>query len=74
MKYDLPQLKTDNPDIDHAFALALKDLTGNVAPFMDGLLDAPAPVILAGKGYNTPWTRDAAINVWNGAGLLMPEV
>ena len=72
MRYDLPELKTDNPDIDRAFTLALKDLTGNVAPFMDGLLDAPAPVILAGKGYNTPWTRDAAINVWNGAGLLMP--
>ena len=74
MKYHLPKLKTDNPDIDRAFELALEDLTGNVAQFMDGLLDGPAPVILAGKGYDTPWTRDASINVWNGAGLLMPGV
>ena len=73
MKYDLPVLKTDNPDIDRAFALALQDLLGNVAPFQDGLLDAPAPVILAGKGYDTPWTRDAAINVWNGTGLILPQ-
>ncbi len=28
---------------------------------------------MAGKGYDKPWTRDAAINVWNGAGLFMPE-
>jgi glycogen debranching enzyme len=24
--------------------------------------------------YDTPWTRDAAINVWNGLGLLWPDV
>ena len=70
----LPELHTDNPEIDRAFALALQDLLGNVAPFRDGLLGEPAPVILAGKGYDTPWTRDAAINVWNGAGLILPEV
>ena len=71
--FSFPVLKTDNPDIDRAYALALEDLADNVAPFQDGLLEAPAPVILAGKGYDTPWTRDAAINVWNGAGLLLPE-
>ena len=70
----MPVLKTDNPAIDRAFALALDNLVSNVAPFRDGLLDAPAPVILAGGGYDTPWTRDAAINVWNGGGLLLPEV
>ena len=32
------------------------------------------PVILAGLDYDTPWTRDAAINAWNGASLMMPEV
>ena len=31
-------------------------------------------MILAGLDYDTPWTRDAAINVWNGAGLLLPDV
>ena len=69
----LPVLRTDDPEIDRAFALALEDLTDNIAPFRDGLLEVPAPVILAGNGYDTPWTRDAAINVWNGAGLLTPE-
>ena len=70
----MPVLRTDNPDIDRGFALALHDLNDNIAPFQDGLLEAPSPVILAGNGYDTPWTRDAAINVWNGAGLLVPEV
>ena len=74
MSQDLPILKTDNPEINRAFALALSDLMSNVAPFRDGLLDRPEPVILAGGGYDTPWTRDAAINVWNGAGLILPEV
>ena len=69
-----PRLETDNPDIDRAFAIAVDDLLLNVAPFRDGLLERPEPVILAGKGYDTPWTRDAAINVWNGAGLLLPRV
>lgn len=23
--------------------------------------------------YDTPWTRDAAINVWNGGGIIFPE-
>jgi glycogen debranching enzyme len=29
---------------------------------------------MAGEWYTTPWTRDAAINVWNGAGILYPAV
>ena len=32
------------------------------------------PVILAGLHYDTPWTRDAAINAWNGGSLILPEV
>lgn len=50
------------------------DIVGNVVPFADGLLEQERPVLLAGLDYNTPWTRDAAINTWNGAGLLLPEV
>jgi glycogen debranching enzyme len=42
--------------------------------FRDGLLDQPLPVLLAGLDYDTPWTRDAAINVWNGLGLFWPGV
>lgn len=73
-KWEQPDLQTDVPEINRAFELALDDLASNISHFQDGLLEKPAPVILAGGGYDTPWTRDAAINVWNAAGLLMPEV
>lgn len=69
----VPRLETDNPSIDRAYALAVADLVANIEPFCDGLLTEAKPVIIAGRGYDTPWTRDAAINVWNGAGLLFPE-
>lgn len=36
------------------------------------MLEREAPVFRAGAGYEKTWTRDAAINVWNGAGLLYP--
>jgi glycogen debranching enzyme len=45
-----------------------------VGPFRAGLLDEEAPVFLAGESYDEPWTRDASINVWNGANLFEPDV
>ncbi len=69
----LPYLKTDSPVLNAAFRVAVGDIVGNIQPFHDGLLDKPQPCILAGLEYDTPWTRDTAINVWNGAGLLFPE-
>jgi glycogen debranching enzyme len=56
--------------VDAAFVLALDDLARNIAPYKDGLLQREEPVFLAGSWYDAPWTRDAAINTWNGAGLL----
>lgn len=70
----LPKLTTNDPKLDRAFVIALADISGNVHPYQSGLLETFAPVLMAGGGYNTPWTRDAAINTWNGAGLLWPEV
>jgi hypothetical protein len=70
----IPTLTTDNPTINAAFRLAVGDLLGNVAAFRGGLLDRPTPVIMAGFAYDKPWTRDASINTWSGASLLMPEV
>jgi hypothetical protein len=69
-----PALSTDKPTLDRAFSIALADVQGNIHPYRGGILDAAQPVLMAGAGYDTPWTRDAAINVWNGAGLLWPEV
>ncbi len=60
--------------MDHAWRIAIGDLAGNIQPFRDGLLESPVPCLLAGLDYDTPWTRDAAINVWNGAVFASPEV
>ena len=69
-----PEMKTSNPPINRAYRIAMGDLLSNIRLFRDGLLDEPQPVILAGLDYDTPWTRDAAINVWNGTGLFWPGV
>jgi glycogen debranching enzyme len=74
IKVAIPTLHTDNGTVNAAFRIAVGDLLGNVAPFQDGLLEKPVPVILAGLDYGTPWTRDASINSWNGASLIVPEV
>ncbi len=63
-----------NGDLNEAFRIAIGDLTGNIVPFRDGLLEEKKPCVLAGLDYDSPWTRDTAINVWNGVGLLYPDV
>jgi len=68
------EMKTSNPAVNRAYRIAMGDLLGNVRMFRDGLLDQSLPVLLAGLDYDTPWTRDAAINVWNGLGLFWPDV
>jgi glycogen debranching enzyme len=70
----IPSLHTDNRTINDAYRIAIGDLMGNVAPYQNGLLERPTPVILAGLDYGTPWTRDASINAWSGASLIMPQV
>ena len=67
-------LKTDNNKINTAYYTAMSDLTANIKPFLGGLLETEQPVIIAGIGYCTPWTRDAAINTSNAGGLLFPEI
>jgi len=69
-----PEMKTSNRDVNRAYRIAMGDLLSNVRMFRDGLLDQPLPVLLAGLDYDTPWTRDAAINIWNGLGLFWPGV
>jgi glycogen debranching enzyme len=69
-----PEMRTSNLAVNRAYRIAMGDLIGNVRLFQDGLLERPAPVLLAGLDYDTPWTRDASINVWNGLSLLWPDV
>lgn len=69
-----PALETGQPGLDRAFRIAVGDLMGNIVHREGGLLEEAAPVILAGLDYRRPWTRDASINAWNGASLLVPEI
>lgn len=67
-------LRSGDARLDQAFRIAVGDLLGNVQPFQDGLLDAPAPCLIAGLEYVTPWTRDAAFNAWFALSRLAPDV
>lgn len=73
MRSKIPPFNPKDPHIEKAFRIAVGDLTGNICLFKDGLLKSPAPCVLAGLEYDTPWTRDAAFNTWYAAGLLYPE-
>ena len=53
-----------------AFEIAVDDIMNNIKPYRDGLLDEPRPCLMAGHDYDTPWTRDTAINVWNAMTFL----
>ena len=67
-------LNCDDAPLNRAFRIALGDLYGNIVPLKTGLLDDWRPCVLAGLDYDRPWTRDTAINVWNGVGLIAPDV
>ena len=70
---ELVFLKTDNEAVNTAYYTAVSDLTANIKPFCGGILNEEKPVIIAGIGYCTPWTRDASINTRNAGALLCPE-
>lgn len=57
-------LHTNSELLDSAFRLAVWTVDHNTH---EGIL-------AAGAGYGGEWTRDAAINCWNGVSLLRPEV
>jgi hypothetical protein len=73
-QYHLPILKTSNDTVDGVFHIALGNILSNIR--IRGRADNAEvkPLLWAGLDYGGAWTRDAAINVWNGAGLLFPDV
>ena len=73
MRIEIPQLETNDDNINKAFRTAYSDIIASIWKHKDGLLKEEKEVILAGMGYCSPWTRDAAINVWNCGGVLFPE-
>jgi mannosylglycerate hydrolase MGH1-like protein len=71
---DLRTTRNDEDRIRSAFHFALGDLFSNIRDYKGGLLKWEQPVLCAGADYKDPWTRDTAINTWNGFGLLFPNV
>ena len=59
-------------DLSRVFENALTTLDSNVVPRRHG--GEPEFFLRAGGGYTEPWTRDAAINAWQAASLLLPQV
>lgn len=57
-------LRSGDDLLDKAFQLAVRTVDANTT---DSLLKA-------GAGYGGEWTRDIAINSWNGVSLLRPEI
>ena len=71
---NFPQLISNNEKLDEVYKTALRDIQNNIKTYSGGILSSPKDVFIAGEGYSEPWTRDAAINVWNGLGLFAPEI
>lgn len=78
----VPDVGLTDPEVQRCFDAAVRNLLDiNTVPcdfavYNDtGLLDPAVPFMFrAGGDYDTPWTRDAAVNTWNAGGLLLPPV
>ena len=78
----IPNVTLTDSAVQSAFDAAVKNLTEiNTIPCdfsvynATGLLNGEVPFMMrAGGSYQTPWTRDAAINTWAAGRLLEPEV
>ena len=66
--------QADNKKVVEAYKLAVKVIEGNIKPWQRGLLTTTKPSLMAGKGYASPWTRDASYNTFFCAGLIYPQV
>jgi len=74
MHCEVPLFSSDDALIDDAFRIAIGDTISNIGLMKKGLLATHSPLLYAGLNYKESWTRDAAINVWNGTPLFLPDV
>lgn len=74
MSIDLPVFHSDSEILNRAVRIASGDIAGNCLPFRAGLLDSEKLCVMAGLDYDTPWTRDAAINVTNALCIFDREI
>jgi hypothetical protein len=58
------ELISSDPTVNDAFKLALQTVDINIR----------RGILAAGGDYGSEWTRDIAINSWNGVSLLRPQV
>ncbi len=75
--WTLPMLKTNNSEMDtvsSVFQMAIGDIATNVRVRHSAGMGQEKPLLFAGMDYTGAWTRDGSINVWSGAGLLIPDV
>ena len=70
----IPSFISDNENINKAYRYAIACVTSNVITMKSGVLQNEKPCLMAGNHYDTPWTRDAAINVYNAMALLSPSI
>lgn len=74
MYIDLPAFHSDDTVLNRAARIATGDIVGNCLPYRAGLLDSEKICVMAGIDYDTPWTRDAAINVMNAMCIFDREI
>jgi len=59
-------IKTNNTSINNSIDIAINDINGNIKELDILLNKTTGSVLIAGADYDRPWTRDTAINVYNG--------
>lgn len=72
MMIDMPEFACGDDTLERAFHLALGAFAINTRRISSGLVTEPRACLLAGLDYPSPWTRDAAVNVYFAAALLDP--
>lgn len=63
-----------NHDVVKAYRLAIGDIHSNIQPHYVPLEGKNFPCLYPGFDYCEPWTRDAAINTWNGLSFFTPQI
>ena len=58
--YELTYLKTGSCEVNTAYYTAISDVVANIQPMHSSFCGGEIPVLMAGIGYSSPWTRDAA--------------
>jgi len=68
------ELQCADQDIVKAYEMAIETVEGNIRGWQKGLLESEQPVLIAGKDYSRPWTRDASYNSYFALGFAWSEV